>query len=850
MTRAAAVFRMAWRESRSSRRRLLLFGAAVSIGVATLVSLASFTANVQDAVHRQARELLGADYLLSSPRPFTRPIEALLDSLAHAGAVVARRTELNSMAYVKEHEATRLVDVRGVGGGFPFYGHVATSPPGRWRDLDTSHVAIVDTSLLVQLGARVGDTLELGRERFPIAAVAAGVPGGVEGFLPRVYVPVGDVAGTGLVVFGSRVTYQALLRLDGQKTARRIDGSHKRLFERERVRSLTAEDAESRLSDSLHQLSTYLQFVGLIALLLGGIGVASGIGAFVAGKLDTIAVLRCLGASRPLVFAIYLVQATALGVVASAAGAALGLLVQFLLPELLKGVLPLDVAPSLSPGAILTGLCIGLAVSLLFALRPLLEVRLVSPLQALRRPFEGEGGGGPRDPLRLAALGAVVIGVFALAMSQAERPRIGVGFAVAIGIAVATLTVAARLAILVARHTARLEAAGARWPYVVRQGIANLHRPRNQTRAVVIALGFGVALLATLYLVEANLLGQVKFTILATEGRPNLALLDIQADQEPGVAELITGSGHPLLQQVPIVPMRIAAVDGRPVDSILRDPTSRAHAWPLRREYRSSYRDSTTRSERVVRGAWWHGAGSGPPWPVSLSTDIADELHVGLGARIDWTVQGMTVPTRVVALREVDWERLEPNFFAVFSSAALAAAPHTTVDLTRVDDAAARARLIRAVAERYPNVTSIDVALIEATVERVLGRVSLAIRFMAFFALATGALVLLGAVAAGRLERIREGALLKTLGATRRQLSRILLSEYLSLGLLAGGVGIALSAGGAWAMLHFVFDLPFTLPAVPLLAVLMGTAIVVGLVGLGASREVFSKTAMEVLREP
>ncbi len=847
MKRTGAVLRMAWRESRSSRRRLLLFGAAVSIGVATLVALASFTANLQEAVHRQARELLGADYMLSSARPFSPPIEALLDSLRRAGAVVARRTELNSMAYVRNREATRLVDVRGVGGGFPFYGRAGTSPPDRWGMLETSRVALVDTSLLVQLGAQVGDTLVLGRESFPIAAVASDVPGGIEGFVPRVYVPVGSVASTGLVVFGSRVTYQALLKLDGERTARRIDGTHKTLFERERVRSLTAGDAESRLSDSLHQLSTYLQFVGLIALLLGGIGVASGIGAFVAGKLDVIAVLRCLGASRPLVFAIYLVQAAALGLVASVAGAALGIAVQLLLPRLLAGVLPLDVTTTIEPGAIGTGLAIGLAVSLLFALRPLLEVRLVSPLQALRRSFEDAAP--PRDPLRLAALGAVAIAVFALAMGQAERPRVGVGFAVAIGVAVGTLALAARLAILLARRAARLGAGSARWPYVVRQGIANLHRPRNQTRAVVIALGFGVALLATLYLVEANLLGQVKFSILATEGRPNLALLDVQQDQEPGVAALIRGSGHPLLQQVPMVPMRIAGINGRTVDQILHGPASRAHGWPLRREYRSTYRDTATASERIVSGAWWHGAGAGPPYPVSLSTDIAQELHVSLGDRIDWTVQGATVPTRVVALREVDWERLEPNFFAVFSSAALAAAPHTTVDLTRVDDAAARARLIREVAVRYPNVTSVDVALIEATVHRVLARVSLAIRFMAFFALAAGTLVLLGAVAAGRLERIREGALLKTLGATRRQLSRILLSEYLALGLLAGAVGIGLAAGLAWASMHFVFDLPFTLPALPLLGVLAGTAAVVGAIGLGASREVFAKTAMEVLRE-
>ena len=854
MSRPASILRLSWRETRASRRRLLLFGSAISIGVATLVAIRSFTADVEAAVHRQARELLGADLLLTSNRPFTPPVEALLDSLGRQGVTVGRRTLLSSMAYVRRSDATRLVDLRAVGGGFPFYGRVETAPPGAWRALDGADAAVVDTSLLVELHAAIGDTLELGRRSFRIAGVATEVPGRLSGgfgeLLPQVYIPVRDVAGTGLVVFGSRATYQALLKLDGERAARHIEALHRRLFEKEAVRARTAGDAEAGLTNSLDQLSSFLQFVGLIALLLGGIGVASGIGAFVAGKLDTIAVLRCLGAERPFVFAVYLLQAAALGLVAAAAGAALGVAVQFLLPTLLAGVLPLDVAVSVEPGAIVAGLVIGVVVAVLFALRPLLEVRLVSPLQALRKPFEDEAARPPRDPWRLAAFGLLAVGVFALAMNQADRPAVGLGFAAAIGVAIGVLALAARAATWLARRTVRLGARGARWPYVVRQGIANLYRPRNQTRAVIVALGFGVTLLATLYIVQANLLGQVQFTTLATPGQPNLVFVDIQPDQEAGVESLLAASGHPALQRVPIVPMRIAAIDGKTPAELLESPRTRPPSpWMLRREFRSTFRDSATSSERVVAGAWWHGPGAGPPYPVSLSADVAQELRVGVGDRIDWSVQGVTVPTTVVALRTVEWARFEPNFFAVFSSAALRTAPRSTVMLARVEDAAGRSRLQRAVSERYANVTSFDVALVQATVERILRRVALAIRFMAAFSLATGALVLLGAVAAGRLERIREGALLKALGATRRQLSRILLAEYVALGLLAGLVGVGLSVGGGWAMMRFVFDVTFRLPAAPLLAVLAVTAALVAVVGIAASREVFRRTAVEVLRD-
>ncbi|MBI4541816.1 MAG: FtsX-like permease family protein [Gemmatimonadetes bacterium] len=857
MTRLRVVLAMAWRESRASRRRLLLFASAISIGVAALVAIGSFTANLETAVRREARELLGADLALSSRRPFTPPIEALLDSAARAGVKVARRTTFSSMGYVRRTEGIRLVEVRAVGAGFPFYGDVLTNPPGLWRALDTGGVAVVDTSLLVALGARVGDTLELGRRSFLIAAAVSEVPGhllgGLNAFGAQVYIPIRDVAGTGLIVFGSRVRHSALFRFDDPKDARRLVSRHRRLFEQERVSSQTAEETQSEVNDALDDLSNFLQFVGLVALLLGGIGVASGVGAFVAGKLETVAVLRCLGASRPLVFVIYLTQAAALGLVAAGLGAGLGVAVQLLLPRFLRGVLPVDVRVALELGPILAGIGIGVAVALLFALRPLLEVRLVSPLQALRRPFETEAAPSRRDPWRLATAGALAAFVLALCLARDDDPVVGLSFAVAIGLSVGILVLAARLAVALARRVTLGERVRARWPFVARQGIANLYRPRNQTRTVVVALGFGVALLATLYLVQANLLRQVTRSTRAAQGRPNLVFIDIQPDQVDGVSGLVRAAHRPLLQSVPIVPMRIAAINGRPAGDLLKDTTARRpEEWSLRREYRSTYRDTGTASERLVKGAWWRGRGAvspGSPYPVSLSTDIAEDLRVGIGDAITWTVQGATVETRVVSLREVDWARFEPNFFAVFSTAALERAPHSMVLLTRAAGAADRALLQRAVAERFPNVTSLDVALLQRTVERIMSRVALAIRFMAALSLATGALVLLGAVAAGRLERIREGALLKTLGATRRQLERILVAEYVALGVLAAVVGIGLAVAGGWAFTRFVLDLEFAVPALPLAAVFALTTLLVALVGVTASREVFRRTAMEVLRD-
>jgi putative ABC transport system permease protein len=862
VTKARFIFAMAWRESRAARRRLLLFASAISIGVAALVAISSFTANLETAVRREARSLLGADLALASSRPFTRPVQAVIDSIQKTGIAVTPRTTFSSMAYVSRiADKSRLADVRAVGRGFPFYGEVVTSPAGTWQSLDTGRVAIVDTSLLVGLGAEIGDSLVLGNSRFRLAATVSDVPGrlagGVSSFGSQVYVPERYARETGLIVFGSRVGYSALLKFEKPSEARRFADRHGRLFDKERVRTQTAQETESSITNALDNMERFLQFVGLIALLLGGIGVASGITAFLAGKTETIAVLRCLGAKRPLVFAIYLTQAVVLGLIAAAFGALLGAAIQLVLPHALKSVLPLDVQVTLEPLVLLAGIGIGVGVSVLFALRPLLEVRLISPLQAIRKAYEMDMK-TPRDPWRLAAFGLLSVGVLALCMGRQDDPRVGVGFAVAIAVSVGALTLAARLVAWLARRLTNRRSAREHWPFVLRQGLANLHRPRNQTRAVLTALGFGVGLLAALYLVEANLLRQVAFSTAQTEGRPNLVFIDIQQDQAAGVQQAVRDAGHRVLQAVPIIPMRVASVNGRTAAQLAADTAmaKRPARWTLRREYRSTWRDTIVSSETLTRGAWWHGRGEGVRdstgtlvFPLSLSTDVATDLHVGIGDQITWDVQGQKIATRIVALREVDWARFEPNFFAVLSSAALDKAPSSWVVLTSVESAADRAVLQRDIAERFSNVIAFDVALIQQTVERIFRKVAVAVRFMAGFSLITGALVLLGAVAAGRLQRIREGALLKALGATKRQLSRILLTEYLALGVLSSLTGVGLAVLGAWAFVHWVLDLTFAVPALALGAVFVLTALLVALVGLTASREVFRRTAMEVLRD-
>ena len=835
---------MAARELRAAPRRLFLLTGTVAIGVAALVAINSFTDNLQDSVRQQARVLLGADLSLVGRQPFSPRVEALLDTLA-LRSEQARVTSFAGMAYVPRTAGTRLVQVAAVEGRYPFYGEIKTAPRSAWSELQAGRHIVVDPALLTALGARLGDTVALGEGRFVITGTIQSAPSEVGfrfAFGPRVYVPASYLKETGLLGFGSRVQYESFLKLSTGTMAQPLAERYRAPLRPERVQIRTVADDQRNLNEVLSRLTGYLGLVALMALLLGGVGVASAVVVFVRQRSDSIAVLRCLGATGTRIFAIYLTEAAMMGLAGSVAGALLGLALQRLLPGLLAGLLPVDVSPTVSWSAMGLGIGMGVWVALTFTLLPLLGVRRIAPLSALRRPYEANRA--PRDlPWTLAAL-ALAGSVLLLAVRQVGSWRQGVIFAGGIAVALLLLWAASWILIHMVRRWLP-----ASWPYVWRQGLANLHRPANQTVTLVLAIGFGAFLLGTLFLVQHNLLQQIRLT--GGAARPNLVLFDIQPDQLGAVEGDIRSAGLSMTSPTPIVPMRIRSVKGRPISQLLAGDSAtgdeRSNAWVFRREYRSTYRDSVVGTERIVAGKL--PGQSGPPVGISVEQDLARELGVGVGDEIVWDVQGIALPSRVTSLREVTWGRFEPNFFVVFPSSALLRAPQTFVVLTRIGSPAERGRFQRRLAERFSNVSTLDLSMLQESLERLVDRVALAIRFMALFSLGVGALVLVGALATSRFQRIREGALLRTLGATRSQILRVVLAEYLSLGLLASSVALVLAAIAGWALARFVFDGRFSLPLLPMTGLTLSIVALTVLVGLANSRDVIRRTPLEVLRE-
>jgi putative ABC transport system permease protein len=381
--------------------------------------------------------------------------------------------------------------------------------------------------------------------------------------------------------------------------------------------------------------------------------------------------------------------------------------------------------------------------------------------------------------------------------------------------------------------------------------MANLYRPNNQTLVMVLALGLGTFLIVTLLLVQRTLLEQIRVT--GGEGRPNLVLFDVQSDQIDGVVETVKSNGLPIQERVPIVTMRLAGVNGRSIEALRQDSTADL-TWAHRREYRSTYRSALTESETLAEGEFV-GEVEGTPMqsgaavPISIETEIArNELNVGIGDTLTFDVQGVPVTTYVASMREVDWQRIGTNFFVVFPEGVLEQAPQTFVVLSNAPSSDQSARVQQAVVQKYPNVSAIDLSLVLSTFEELFGKMSYVVRFMALFSILTGLIVLVGAVVVSRMQRVQESVLLKTLGAARTTVLKIMSIEYLFLGVLAAGTGSLLSIAAAWALSAFVFEGPLLLAPWPLIG---GLVVVTGLtigIGLVNSRGIYNRPPLDVLR--
>ncbi len=832
------IWLMAWRDSRASRRKLILFSCSIVLGIAALVSITSLGRNLELAIADQAKTLLGADLVVSARQPFSEKAEELMQQL---GGEQAREVAFSSMALFPKTEGTRLVQIRSLGDGFPFYGMLETSPPDAGESFRKLPGALVEESLMNQFNAKVGDPIKLGQLTLPIAGILQKIPGEALVFstiAPRVYIPATELPKTKLVKAESLARFKVFIKYPSTVNADALAKKHRNTSKDLRLELETVEDRKRDLGRALSNLQTFLSMGGFIALLLGGVGVASAIHVHVKEKVPGVAVLRCLGVSASRTVQIYVAQGMGLGLVGALIGGALGVVLQFLLPSVVQDFVALKIQYGVAWPSVLGAMGAGFLICVLFALLPILPLRRVSPLAVLRA-CEAEPITG--DPSKWFVFGLMGLGITAFSLWQSTKWYHGLAFTGGILAAFGLLAGVAKGLTQIARRVINRN-----WPYVWRQGLANLHRPNNRTLLLMLSVGLGTFLVLTMVLVQQTLLVDL---LPNGKGRqPNTVLFDVQSDQLEGVEELLKDWDLEILQQSAVVTMRLASVKGTPVTDLLKVPDrQRAPNWVLRREFRSTWRDHLVDTEESVSGRW-PAKRSGDIIPISLEAGIAKDLGVTVGDGLVFDVQGVPITTQVAHLREVDWRRMAPNFFIVFPSNSLEAAPAFHILTTRTPDVATGAGMHHELVAAFPNVSLIDLTLVLKTVDAIISKISVAVRFMAMFILGTGFLVLVSAILTGRYQRMQESILLRTLGASRRKVLQILLIEYFLLGFCASLTGVLLALGGAWGLVHFVFKLPYQPPMLATVTTVASVCLITMVTGLGMSWGVLKRPPLEILR--
>jgi putative ABC transport system permease protein len=857
--------RIAWREMRAARAKFVFVILAVAVGVGSLTGVRGFSRSFRRMLLREARTLMAGDL---SARVFAIPTTeqaAILNRLSSRGVERTWITETLTMASSEATPDPLLISVKAVDpNAYPYYGAVRLNPPRALREALDAQSVVVSDDLLMRLKVRTGDALRIGGQDFHIAGVVASEPDRMTGSLnvgPRVMISREGLERTGLISIGSRAAERFLFKLPaaGTPSVGEVRGILKRTFPEATIADYR--ETHPIITRGLDRSTTFLSLIGLIALVIGAMGVASAMHGHLQQRLDAIAVMKCLGARSAQVIRIYTAQTLMLGLSGGLIGVIFGVSVSAAFPGMIAKYFRIDAAFSWDAWPALQGIAVACLVTLLFTLPPLLGIKGIKPAQIFRRDMESEKASGKRGmasfgivptgrPVsqRLAAMGVrivILLGAGAVAATLTEggfgaRLRTGSYFTVALGIGLGLLTLAAWLALRGAR--AFLRGASHRLPGAVRHGIANLYRPGNQAQAAVVALGVGVMFTLTVYLVQNALVSQIRGS--APPGMPNVFLLDIPGGQRQAVTDLI--QAQPGVKAAPevvyAVAARITAVDGQPVEKLaLRD-----YARRFARTRSVTAMDAMPPDTVILSGQWWTPEVREPL--ACANEEAARILNLKPGSVIDWNIWNRNIRTRVACTERMESIRMTARFEFIFNAGQLEGLPAVYYGSARVRPADVAA-LQRTVYQRFPTVTVVNVADVMQIVEEVVERIAMVIRFISAFTILAGAVMVASSVAGTRFRRMREVVTLKTLGATRRRIAWIFSIEFLAMGSVAGVMGSLLAAAFSGLVLKRLLDIDFRPDIAAHLLTVPVSALVAAAAGWAASFRTLGRKPLEILRE-
>lgn len=801
----AGVLTFLARETRGALGRASFLVLCVAIGVAAVVTVSSLSNAVRVQLRTQSRELLAADLAIESRRPL--PVELGAALAEHApGAERTDLRELASMVAIPDDEAraaqSRLAELKVVDGRYPLHGELLLDPPAQLDELLTPDTVVCAPDLLETLGAKTGDELLLGGARFEIAGVVLDEPDRLEIGLvlgPRIFLSQEGLERTALLGVGNRVKYRALLALPGSPDKRALGRLERKLLDAvpsgHQLRSTSHFEAQPGVRRGLERFTSYLGLVALLSLVLGGIGVAQVVRAWLGARTREVAVWRSLGLVPGEILRLFLLHVLLLAALGSALGVFVGgaapLAAASFAPELFDSG-----STSAWPlSASLRGMALGMGVALLFALPALTAVWRVPPALVLRA--DAVPLAAPRL-VRWCTLALLALGLFGSAWWQAGRLDVAGGFIGGLAAVGLALWGGAHALLFCVARVPRMHL-----PPSLTHGLAALARPGAGTIGAVVSLGLGTLVVTTLSLVETELATRLDEAL--PETAPSVFLVDVQPSQWPGVEAALADAEATSIDSLPVIMARIAAIDGETVDEILarpREEGKRPSRWRLTREQRLTWFDELPDSNRLVAGELWADPAENE---ISLEEKYAEGLGVGIGSRLRFDVQGIPLDFVVTSLRSIEWESFAINFFLAVEPGALEGAPGMRLAAARVP-AERESALQNAVVSDFPNVTMLRIRPILEKVAALLARIAAGVRLLGGFAVLAGVLILAGTVAAANLRRAQEVALWKTLGLTRGGVLRLFFAEFLVVGLLAGGLGAAGAYAFSWSFIELVLE--------------------------------------------
>lgn len=811
---------IAFKELLQHKWRLFAYSISISVGIAALFATGSLKNDLLVQIDNETRSLVGGDVVIKGFADLPDSIQTNIEAKSTAAAA---EKSFASMVVFNKQGQSRLVNVRAISSSYPLIGSIEEESGNSKQLKKNAHAVSLHANLKTQYGLSLNDSVRIGNQQFFIASFHNKAPGqtGIAATVaPTLFISLDGLNQTGLVRKGSRIRKSYYYLFADEKTTNKVYKTYQKALTNEGMRVENLEEGKVRLGRAYSNLFRFLNLAAFIALVLGGVGIGSAIDLFLMEKKKMVAVLKCIGFTYRQIAILFLVQVSTLGIAGSVIGVFLGAGLQRLMPVVFSGILIEEIAQFVHWDMILVSLFTGTVIALLFGLKTLVPLLQSTPMMALRANLTQQKG-FVKTIVIIRVVQAIVL--FLITWYLANDVWLSLAFLALLVVVLATLSGLAMGLRKASRKMAK-SMTNFNWRYAINA----LYRPQNQTILLISTIGLSVILVLHLFFIRTSLVNTIQVN--GDENRPNLIIFDIDKESVQPIEGFLKEKNATVFPSLSIVPMRMHALKGKSIFEWKEDSLNDIPNHIFEREYRVTERGELGENETLLEGKWT-GESDSEIIPISIEENFSKQSKLKVGDRVDFNVFGSILKTEIAAIRQVDFTQMREAFTIVFPKGSLEGAPVMYAVSAKVPASENMGQVQNQLIEKFRNISVIDLDLIFESISEITGKIELAIQFMFSFSALTALIVLINSLFISRYQRIRENATLRTLGAVTRNLTRINVYEFLVIGLLAVFTGLFLSLGVSWALMAFMFKVPFTpdwLTALVLVAIILGIVVLMG----------------------